>query len=205
MQPMSIITDANRPQLPEAEPLRLRVLWVVINFCLFVILCVILYIIALAILSPKNCKFDITKAGFESIKLFESNQINLDFWVEWILRNPEKRTSAEVHGIRMDLLFQNSWSKQLVISPPGTNFHIGKAGTIVLNAYTGLQNITVPAKYLEVLTGQLQTDLIHLDVRVQFNLRSSFWFSSISSRDINSFCSIELHTDGSFRNKRCPS
>ncbi|KAM7465308.1 hypothetical protein LguiB_012870 [Lonicera macranthoides] len=203
MQPMSIITDVDRPQQPEAEPLWLRVLWVVINMCVFAISCIILYIIALAIFSLKNCKFDITKAEFESIKLFDSNQINLDFWVEGILRNPEKRSSAKVHG-RMEVLSQNSWSRQLIISPPGTDFHIREAGTIVLNAYMGLQNISVSPEYLEVLTDQLQRDLMLLDVRVQCNLLSNFWFSSLFLREINDMCTTKLHTDDSFRNRSCP-
>ncbi|KAM7460870.1 hypothetical protein LguiA_028991 [Lonicera macranthoides] len=149
MQPMSIITNVDRPQQLETLPLWPPPPWVGISICVFAISCVVLYIIVLAILSPKNCKFDITKAGFESVKLFESNKIKLDFWVEGILWNP-KRWTAQVHGIRMEVMSQNSWLRQLIISPLGTNFHIRKTEVIDVNAYMALQNITMPAEYLEV-------------------------------------------------------
>ncbi|KAM7461250.1 hypothetical protein LguiA_029371 [Lonicera macranthoides] len=68
----------------------------------------------------------------------------------------------------------------------------------------GLQNISMSPEYLEVLTDQLQRDLMLLDVRVQFNLLSNFWFSSLFSREMNDMCTIKLHTDDRFRNKSCP-
>ena len=132
-----ISNNVDRPHGPETEPLWFRVLWVVVNFCVFVVAFVIFYIIALAIMSPKHCKFDITKTGFDSVKLFDNNTLNLNFWMEGFLRNPEKRTSAEVHGIRMEVLSQNIWSRQLIISPPGTNFHLRKGGGLGLGSGPG--------------------------------------------------------------------
>lgn len=119
---MFISSNVDRSHRPETKKLWVRVLWVVGNFLFIVVAFVIFYLTALSIVSPKDCEFNISKAGFESNKLADNNKVQLDFWMDGILRTPKQKTFVEVQGIRMEVHSPNSWSRQLIPSSPGLTF-----------------------------------------------------------------------------------